>query len=193
MTVFIAITGASGAIYAQRMLSALLQSDCQIGLCVSERAAIILERELGVPWDPARLDAARVFAGAEAVQCYAPGDLTAPFASGSVRWDGMVVVPCSMGTLGRIAGGSSDDLIVRAADVCLKERRPLVLVPRETPLNLVHIENMKRVCEAGGVVLPACPSFYGGPKSVEDLVDTVVARALDHLGVPHSLGRRWSE
>jgi 4-hydroxy-3-polyprenylbenzoate decarboxylase len=193
MTIFVAITGASGAAYAQRALAALLDADVEVGLCVSPSGATVIEQELDVQWCIERPEPAALVPRGEAIRCYRQDDLLAPFASGSVRCDGMIVVPCSMGTLGRIASGSSDDLIVRAADVCLKERRPLVLVPRETPLSLIHLGNMERVCAAGAVVLPACPAFYGRPQSVEDLVDTVVARALDHLGVAHSLGRRWGE
>jgi 4-hydroxy-3-polyprenylbenzoate decarboxylase len=116
-----------------------------------------------------------------------------PFVSGSARFDAMVVIPCSMGTLGRIANGASDDTICRAADVFLKERRKLILVPRETPLNLVHVRNMARVLEAGADLIPATPSFYSRPQTVAQVVDTVVARVLDHLGIGHQLAKRWMQ
>jgi 4-hydroxy-3-polyprenylbenzoate decarboxylase len=119
--------------------------------------------------------------------------MNAPFASGSNPLDAMVVIPCSMGTLGRIAHGSSDDLLLRAADVMLKERRKLILVPRETPVSLVHVRNFDLLLQAGAVILPANPSFYTRPTSVVEVVDTVVARVLDHLGVGHELGHRWRE
>jgi 4-hydroxy-3-polyprenylbenzoate decarboxylase len=119
--------------------------------------------------------------------------MNAPFASGSSAPDAMVIIPCSMGTLGRIAHGYSEDLITRGADVALKERKKLVLVPRETPLNLVHVRNFELLIQAGAVLLPANPSFYSRPQTVTAVVDTVVARVLDHLGVAHSLGTRWGE
>src|SRR5439155_8046886 len=120
-----------------------------------------------------------------------PRDFTAPFASGSAGFGAMVVIPCSMGGLARIAHGLSDDLVGRAADVMLKERRKLILVARETPLSIVHLENMAAVTRAGALVLPAAPSFYGRPRTVEDLLDTVVGRVLDQLGLPSRLGPRW--
>ena len=118
-------------------------------------------------------------------------DYGAPFASGSAGWDAMVVIPCSMGTVARIAHGISDSLLTRAADVMLKERRTLLVVPRETPLSVVHLENLTALARAGAVVLPAMPSFYGKPSSLGDLVDTVVARALDHLGLEAPFAKRW--
>jgi 4-hydroxy-3-polyprenylbenzoate decarboxylase len=122
---------------------------------------------------------------------YAPNDFAAPFASGSHLFDAMVVIPCSMGTLSGIACGSSDTLITRAADVCLKEKRRLIVVPRETPLSLIQMRNMVSVAEAGAVILPACPAFYSRPKSLDDLVDVLVGRVLDLLGVENDLYRRW--
>ena len=126
------------------------------------------------------------------VPIYSPGDLTAPFASGSARFDGMIVVPCSASGLGRVAHGVSTDLVGRAAEVMLKERRPLVMVLRESPYSLVHLRNMVALTEAGGVVMPASPSFYSRPASTEALLDTVVSRALDLLGVDNTLSPRWS-
>jgi 4-hydroxy-3-polyprenylbenzoate decarboxylase len=119
--------------------------------------------------------------------------MNAPFASGSNAPDAMVVIPCSMGTLGRIAHGSSDDVLLRAADVVLKERKQLILVPRETPLNLIHVKNFELLIQAGATILPANPSFYTRPRTIEQVVDTVVARVLDHLGVTHKLVTRWKE
>jgi 4-hydroxy-3-polyprenylbenzoate decarboxylase len=118
--------------------------------------------------------------------------MNAPFASGSNAPDAMVIIPCSMGTLGRIAHGSSDDVLLRAADVVLKERKRLILVPRETPLNLIHVKNFELLIQAGATIVPANPSFYNRPKSVEQVVDTVVARVLDHLGIPNELAPRWA-
>lgn len=129
----------------------------------------------------------------DAVTRHALRSMNAPFASGSNAFDAMVVIPCTMGTLGRIAHGVSDDVLLRAADVMLKERRTLILVPRETPLNLIHVKNLELLLLAGATVLPANPSFYSRPKTLMEAVDTVVARVLDHLGVQHTLSRRWLE
>ena len=128
---------------------------------------------------------------APAVRFRSPRDYYTPPASGSYVHDGMVIVPCSMGTVGRIASGVSDDLITRAADVCLKENRRLVIVPRETPLNLIHLRNLTTLAEAGATILPAMPSFYHDPKTIEDLVDTVVSRILQNLGLPQTLTKPW--
>ena len=129
----------------------------------------------------------------EGVQQHGVRSMNLPFASGSNPPDAMVVIPCSMGTLGRIAHGLSSDSLLRCADVVLKERRRLILVPRETPLSLVHVKNFELLIQAGAQILPANPSFYTGPRSVEEVADTVVARVLDHLGVPHALVHRWTE
>ena len=175
----VCITGASGTIYAKRLLDQLQSHD--VSLVVSA-AAKQVAREEG-PFD----------FSSYSFQQYGIMDFEAPFASGSNFFDGCVIVPCSMGTLGRIAAGTSDNLIARAADVFLKERRKLILVPRETPLSLIHIRNMKILTQAGALILPASPSFYGRPKSIEELVDTVVARILDHLGIENHLASRWRE
>lgn len=185
MTVFVAIAGASGAIYAARALKALGQCGADIWATVSPTAAEIIRHELGVA--PHELGGP----GA-AITWYAFDDLMAPPASGSSCADGMLIVPCSMGTLGRIACGTADTLITRAADVCLKERRPLVIVPRETPLNLIHLRNLTLLAEAGALVLPACPPFYHRPENIEELVDAVVARALLHLGFADVDSPRWA-
>lgn len=184
MKLVVAITGASGAIYARRLLDLLAglrgAGVDEVGLVVSKVGETIWEDEIGTPL-------------AYPYRRWADDDFAAPFASGSARWDAMVAIPCSAGTLGRIAHGVSDSLIGRTADVMLKERRRLILVLRETPLSLVQIENMAAVTRAGAVVLPASPSFYGRPASLEAAVDTVVARVLDHIGLPHELGPRWGE
>jgi flavin prenyltransferase len=122
-----------------------------------------------------------------------PDDFFAPFASGSFRHDGMVIAPCSMNTLAAIASGVTQNLIHRAADVCMKEKRPLILVPRETPLNRIHLENMLRLADAGAIILPAMPGFYHQPQTIEDLADSVISRVLDHLGIDNSLSRRWGK
>jgi flavin prenyltransferase len=180
----VAIGGASGSIYARRLLDTLAlaatQEDLEVGVCLSQSGEEVWRHELGgEPHYPFRR--------------YGLRDFRAPFASGSAGWQAMVVIPCSTGGLARIAHGISDDLIGRAADVMLKERRKLVLVVRETPLSLVHLENMAAVTRAGAVVLPASPSFYSRPTTIEALLDTVVGRVLDQLGLPHGLMPRWGE
>jgi 4-hydroxy-3-polyprenylbenzoate decarboxylase len=173
--IVVAITGASGAIYAKLLLEKLQQLNTQIaevGVIMSDNAKQVWEFELDN----------RDYAGYP-FKFYAKNDFMAPFASGSARFDTMVIVPCSMGTLGRIASGTSDDLICRAADVILKERRKLILVARDTPLNLVHIRNMQTVTEAGGIICPAIPSFYSKPKTIEELALTVVNRVIDLIGL----------
>jgi 4-hydroxy-3-polyprenylbenzoate decarboxylase len=178
----IAVTGASGGIYAQRLLDALALSGHEVHLVLSRYASAVLQEEMG---GELRL--------APGVVQHNLRSMNAPFASGSNPFDGMVVIPCSMGTLGRIAHGLSDDLLLRAADVMLKERRRLILVPRETPLNLVHLRNLELLLLAGATILPANPCFYSRPTTLEELADTVVARVLDHLGVEHHLVTRWRE
>jgi 4-hydroxy-3-polyprenylbenzoate decarboxylase len=183
MTVFVAITGASGAIYAARAIEALLRHDVEVWATVSPTGAEIVRHELSLPHRDL---------GAGRVVWYACDDLTAPPASGSTCAEAMVIVPCSMGTVGRIAAGVADTLITRAADVCLKERRPLVLVPRETPLSLLHLRNLTALAEAGAVILPACPPFYHRPEDLESLVGAVVGRALVHLGLRDAEQPRWT-
>ncbi len=132
-----------------------------------------------------------LFHEASTLEVFSQYDAVAAPASGSFIHNGMVIAPCTMKTLGTIASGIGDNLITRAADVCLKERRPLIFIPRETPFNLIHLENMIRLCKAGATIMPACPSFYTSPSTIEQLCDTVVARILDHLGVEHNLVQRW--
>lgn len=176
------MTGASGALYAQRLLDNLDPTVHEIHLVQSNYAAQVIAEEL-----PGGL---RLPAG---VKSHGLKSMNAPFASGSNPPDAMVVIPCTMGTLGRIAHGYSEDVLLRAADVVLKERRKLILVPRETPLSLVHVKNFELLLLAGATILPANPSFYQRPQTIEQLADTVVARVLDHLGVANKLVARWAE
>lgn len=180
MKLVIAATGASGAIYLQRLLE---QIDCtahEVHLVMSTHAKQVAKQELGRSKIP------------KGVTQHSENDLNVPFVSGSARFDAMAIVPCSMATIGRIAAGSSDTALLRAADVFLKERRKLILVPRETPWNLIHARNVVTLLEAGAVVLPAIPSFYSRPSSLLDVVDTVVWRILDQLGLPNPRAYRWS-
>jgi flavin prenyltransferase len=187
----VAITGASGAPYAVRLLQQLARAGRRVSLIVSSHGLRLLSTESGIT----SMDELRTAVGAEAwdatITVYDDGDRGAPPASGSARSSGMVICPCSMGTLSAIATGSSRSLVERAADVALKERRPLLLVTRETPLSVIHLENMMRVTQAGAVVMPAAPGFYNRPTRIEELVDFIVARVLDHVGVAHTLGKRW--
>ncbi|MEQ8790004.1 MAG: flavin prenyltransferase UbiX [Pirellulaceae bacterium] len=212
----VAVTGASGAIYAVRLLQVLRQGGRDVHLTVSPSAVLVMQQELGLAFDidRPRLDAlldtqppwrtkegARTPAQPSGAPTSSPGrlvyhhytDYMTPIASGSFLTAGMVVCPCSGSTLSGIAHGASNNLIQRAADVHLKERRRLVLVPRETPLSIVQLENMRRACEVGAVVLPAAPGWYHGVQSLDDLVDFVVARILDQLDIEHALMRRWGE
>jgi 4-hydroxy-3-polyprenylbenzoate decarboxylase len=181
MKLVIAATGASGTIYLQRLLE---QIDCaahEIHLIMSAHAEQVAAQELEDFKIPARISR------------HSESDLNVPFVSGSARFDAMVIVPCSMATLGRIASGSSDSALLRAADVFLKERRKLILVPRETPWNLIHARNVVTLLEAGAIVLPAIPSFYSQPGSVTAVVDTVVWRILDQIGLPNPRAYRWQD
>ena len=182
LKILVAITGASGALYAQRFLDNLDPRAHEIHVVQSNYAQQVMAEEL-----PAGL---RLPAG---VKVHNLKSMNAPFASGSNPPDAMVVIPCTMGTMGRIAHGYSEDVLLRAADVVLKERKKLILVPRETPLSLVHVRNMELLLQAGATILPANPGFYANPKTVQDVVDTVVARVLDHLGLPQKLMARWAE
>jgi len=189
--IVVAVTGASGAPYAVRLLEALVAAERPVQLIVSSHGLRLLHTEMGIE----SLAALRERVGAAGweryVTAFDDNDRGAAPASGSALSAGMVVCPCSMGTLSAIAVGASRSLVERAADVALKERRPLLLVPRETPLSAIHLENMLRVTRAGAVVMPASPGFYHQPGSVDDLVNFVVARMLDHLGVSHRLVARW--
>lgn len=201
MRVFLGVTGASGALYAGHALRALTGAGCDVGLCVSGSGAHVISHEIleagtGPPDDPALTVATfveRFATGPGSVTVLGLNDLTSPFASGSSLAPAALIAPCSGSTMAAIAHGTARNLIHRCADVMLKERRRLVLMPRETPLSLIQIENWATVTRAGAVVMPAMPGFYGLPRRLEDLVDFMVAKALDHLGVENDLMRRWGE
>jgi 4-hydroxy-3-polyprenylbenzoate decarboxylase len=193
--IFLGITGASGAPYAKRLLQSLSAVDCEVGVCVSGAAIEVLATEL---YGDARLSRDEVLArfteGAGAqVMLFEPNDWRAPYASGSARVDAYVLCPCSMGTLGTIASGAMQNLIHRAASVALKEERKLILCPRETPLSSIHLENMLTLRRAGATILFLAPGFYHGASSVDDLVDFVVGRILDQLGVEQTIAARWGQ
>jgi len=192
--VFLGVTGASGAPYAERLLRALVQADCEVGLTASASGTHVLAHELyGDPALP-REEVLHRFAGAyESVTVYGEGDYSSPYASGSAKVDAYVICPCSMATVGTLASGAMQNLIHRAASVALKERRKLVLVPRETPLSSIHLRGLATLNEAGAVILFAAPGFYHGAKTVDDLVDFVVARCLDQLGIDNALVTRWGQ
>jgi 4-hydroxy-3-polyprenylbenzoate decarboxylase len=181
--IIVAITGASGSLYAQRLLDNLEGSGHEVHVLKSRYAQAVIAEEL--PEGKLRVP--------RGMTSHNVGSMNVPYASGSNPFDAMVVIPCSMGTLGRIAHGTSEDVMLRAADVMLKEDRRLILVPRETPLNLIHVRNFELLLQAGAILLPANPSFYARPRTLTDLVDTVVARVLDHLGIEHRLVARWKE
>ena len=191
--IILAVTGASGAPYAVRLLEQLVRAERRVRLIVSSHGLRLLRTEMDIDSVAALRDRVGGPRWDAFVRVFEDADRGAAPASGSALSAGMVVCPCSMGTLSAIAAGSSRSLVERAADVALKERRPLVLVPRETPLSAIHLENMLRVTQAGAIVLPAAPGFYHRPARVDDLVDFVVARILDHVGVEHELVRRWGE
>ena len=180
--IVVCISGASGSIYPKRLLDHLAKTPNQVAIVMSEHAQQIWNEELD-GFDIRQYDR----------PIYGIRDFSVPFVSGSNAWDACVVIPASMGMVGRIAHGYSDDSIARTADVQLKERKQLILMPRETPYNLVQIENMKLLTLAGAIIMPATPSFYSKPKTLEEAVDTVIARVLDHLGVENNLRKRWME
>lgn len=181
MKLVIAATGASGTIYLQRLLEQIDCSEHQVHLVMSGHAKQVAAQEV----DELRIP--------PNITQHGENDLNVPFVSGSARFDAMVIVPCSMATLGRIASGSSDSALLRAADVFLKERRKLILVPRETPWSLIHARNVVTLLEAGAVLLPAIPSYYSRPQSVSDVADTVVWRILDQIGLPNPRAYRWKD
>ena len=181
MKLVIGASGASGAIYLQRLLARIDPLAHEVHLVLSPFAKQVIAEEIGELAVP------------EGVRLHGDKSMNVPFASGSARFDAMVVVPCSMGTIGRIAAGTSDTALLRAADVFLKERRKLILVPRETPWNLIHARNVVTLLEAGATVMPASPGFYSRPQTVEEVADTVVARILDQLGLPNPGAFRWQE
>ena len=180
MKIVIGVTGASGLVYAGRLIEFLSGTSHEVDVVVSEMARAVNKTEGGIDFEGIRFP------------MHDDKDLTVPFISGSARYDAMAVVPCSMASLGKIANGISDTVITRTADVFLKERRRLVIVPRETSISLIHVRNMESVILAGARVVPACPSFYSSPKTVSALVDTVVARILDNMDVENDLAPRWA-
>jgi 4-hydroxy-3-polyprenylbenzoate decarboxylase len=197
-TITLAFTGASGMPYGVRLLECLLKAGVRVYLLYSQTAQIVARQELDLPLPARAKDAAEFFsarfgAAPGLLQAFGREEWFAPVASGSNPADAMVICPCTMGTLASIAAGLADNLIERAADVALKEARKLVLVPRETPLSAIHLENMLKLSRAGAIILPANPGFYHHPQTMQDLVDFVVARILDHVGVPHTLMPRWGE
>jgi len=196
-TIAVAWTGASGFVYGLRLVECLLQSHARVGLLYSKAAQVVARQELDLclPEEPtqARQQLLERFNTPQGqLTVYGREDWFAPPASGSNPPDATIICPCSMGTLAKIAAGLADDLIGRAADVTLKERRKLILVPRETPLSVIHLENMLKLSRAGAVILPPCPGFYHRPQNVTDLVDFVVARILDQIGIEHDLVPRWA-
>jgi 4-hydroxy-3-polyprenylbenzoate decarboxylase len=194
MNVFLGITGASGAPYAARLLEALTAAGCEVGVCASGAAVEVLGTELYAnPRLPRDETLARLTEHAPGATVFDPNDWSAPYASGSAKVDAYVICPCSMGTLGTIASGAMQNLIHRAASVALKEERRLVLMPRETPLSAIHLRNMLTLREAGATILFLAPGFYHGAETIDDLVDFVVARALDQLGLENTLAKRWGQ
>lgn len=197
-TITLAFTGASGMPFGLRLLECLVTARCRVYLLYSSAAQIVAKQECGLtipaqPREAARMFTQRYGADEGQIDAFAREDWNAPVASGSSAADAMAICPCTVGTLGAIAAGLADNLIERAADVMLKERRKLVLVPRETPLSTIHLANMLKLAQAGAVILPPAPGFYNDPQSIGDLVDFVVARVLDQLGVAHALQPRWGE
>lgn len=195
-TINLAFTGASGMPYGMRLLECLLKSGQRVHLVYSQAAQIVAKQEIGLVLSSRPPEAARVlrermgeFSGE--LQVFGRDDWYAPMASGSNPGDAMVICPCTMGTLAKVACGISDDLIARAADVMLKEKRTLILAPREMPFSVIHLENMLKLAQAGAVIMPPNPGFYYQPQNVQDMVDFVVARIMDHLGVTNTLMPRW--
>jgi 4-hydroxy-3-polyprenylbenzoate decarboxylase len=195
--IVVAMTGASGAVYGLRLTEELLHAGRRVVLLLSRSGLDVLRYETGLEWEGALSQRRQLmrdyFDGSSRLEHYDEQDLFAPVASGSSAPAAVVVAPCSMGAAGRMAGGMSGNLIERVADVVLKEGRPLVLVPRETPLNQIHLENLLRLARAGARIVPAMPAFYQRPQSVDDMVDFVVGKVLDSLGISHQLFQRWAE
>jgi flavin prenyltransferase len=197
-TINLAFTGASGLPYGMRLLECLLHSGHTVHLVYSQAAQIVAKQEMDFvlptrPQDAEKMLIDHLGQHSGKLHVFGRDDWYAPMASGSNPGDAMVICPCTMGTLGKIAGGISDDLIARAADVMLKEKRSLILVPREMPYSAIHLENMLKLAHAGAVIMPPNPGFYNHPKSVQDIVDFVVARILDHLGIAQNLLPKWGE
>lgn len=190
----VGITGASGAVYGFRLIESLLSLEYTVHLVVSNAGWRVCKEEIGLNVTSREEFLQERFGGYPGKLLYHPvADIGASIASGSFRVEGMIIMPCSMGTLSAIASGSSDNLMTRAADVMLKEGRPLVLVPRETPLHAIHLENMLKLSRLGVRMIPAMPAFYFGPQSMEDLIDFMVGKVLDSFNIEHALFRRWGE
>ena len=195
MRIFLGVTGASGAPYAERLLRALVAADCEVGLSASRSGIEVIATELYGDPSIHREEVLERFVGEAGsnVTVYGEGDFKSPYASGSAKVDGYVICPCSMATVGTLSSGAMQNLIHRAASVALKERRTLVLVPRETPLSSIHLRGLATLNEAGAVILFAAPGFYHAPETIDDLVDFLVARCLDQLGIENTLAKRWGE
>jgi 4-hydroxy-3-polyprenylbenzoate decarboxylase len=195
MRVFLGVTGASGAPYAESLLRSLVETGCEVGICASRSGIEVLATELYEDASLPRDEVLERFVGnaGPQVTVYGESDFSSPYASGSAKVDAYVVCPCSMATVGTLASGAMQNLIHRAASVALKERRKLVLVPRETPLSSIHLRGLATLNDAGAVILFAAPGFYHGAETVDDLVRFVVARCLDQLGIDNSLVSRWGQ
>lgn len=194
--IVVAITGASGSIYGLRLIEELLKADCTVSLLITDAGRQVLHYETGLDW-PADVavsrERMRAHFASDQLRHYANDDLFAPVASGTSAPDALIIVPCSMGSLGRIAAGSGSNLIERVADVVLKEKRELIIVPRETPLSTIHLRNLLTLSECGARILPAMPAFYRQPQTVSDLVNFVVGKVLDSLRIEHTLFVPWGE
>lgn len=202
LPVIVAISGASGTIYGIRLLQFLLENNYKVELIISKSASKVAEAEINLKLSlNPKILKEQVLSylenpankKEELLNVWSYDDITASISSGSYRTSAMVIIPASMGTIGAIASGASDNLITRAADVCLKERRKLILVPREMPFSTIHLENLTRLSIAGAIVAPACPGFYHNPKNLNDAIDFVVGKVLDLIGIDHSLFKRWRE
>jgi len=187
-SVVVGVTGASGAIYAHRLVEFLIEAGVDVLLSATRTGKRVIQEEIPHLADPREIFR---FSSPRGPRIFPESDVGAPFCSGSFHFRGMVIIPASMGSVGAIAAGIGTNCIQRGADVALKERRKLILVPRETPLSTIHLENLLTLARAGAVVLPACPAFYQGPETIADQVDFIVSRILDHLGVENQLHARW--
>ena len=199
-TITVAITGASGTIYGVRLIQHLLEHGVKVAVVVSKDSKDVFEAELGINWPPEPAEQESMLANLigchsepNSLTVYGNNDWRSPLASGSAAPKRMVICPCSMGTLSAVACGASDNLIERAADVVLKERGQLIVVPRETPLSSIHLQNMLTLSQTGATILPPSPGFYQNPTSISDLVNFIVARIMDQLGIDNSIGTRWSD
>ena len=199
LPVIVGITGASGTIYGIRLVQFLLENNYKVELVISDGAVKVASNELNLhlSTSPELLKKqVETYCGKPAhsqLNIWAHNDIAASIASGSYKTQGMVIIPCSMGTIGAIAGGTSDNLITRAADVCIKERRKLILTPREMPMSSIHLENLLKLSNAGAIIAPACPGFYHNPTEIKEIIDFVVGKVLDLIGVEHNLFLRWKK